>query len=113
MPAIMHFGFTYMFGHWLSPKPSGFCFIVYSLNLLLIIVYTNFRYIKLQHFDHSELLQAGGIEEAEMRRTFNMCIGMVLVVSSEASQRILAESHAGDPAYLIGEVINGEGVQFA
>jgi len=58
-------------------------------------------------------LQAGGIEEVEMRRTFNMGIGMVLVVSSEASQRILAESNAEDPAYLIGEVVNGVGVRFA
>jgi len=59
------------------------------------------------------LQEAGGIEDAEMRRTFNMGIGMVLVVTSEASQRILAESRSDDPAYLIGEVVKGEGIQFA
>ncbi|KAJ6848184.1 putative phosphoribosylformylglycinamidine cyclo-ligase, chloroplastic [Iris pallida] len=57
--------------------------------------------------------EAGGIEDSEMRRTFNMGIGMVLVVSSEASKRILEESQENDPAYLIGEVVNGEGVKFA
>lgn len=64
------------------------------------------------NIDESELLQAGGIEDAEMRRTFNMGIGMVLVVTYEASQRIIAESRSDDPAYLIGEVVKGEGVQF-
>ncbi|KAJ6816526.1 putative phosphoribosylformylglycinamidine cyclo-ligase, chloroplastic [Iris pallida] len=57
--------------------------------------------------------EAGGIEDSEMRRTFNMGIGMVLVVSSEASKIILEESQENDPAYLIGEVVNGEGVEFA
>ncbi|KAL5983342.1 Phosphoribosylformylglycinamidine cyclo-ligase, chloroplastic/mitochondrial [Asimina triloba] len=33
--------------------------------------------------------EAGGIEDAEMRRTFNMGIGMVLVVSPEAADIML------------------------
>ncbi|KAM0951177.1 putative phosphoribosylformylglycinamidine cyclo-ligase [Dioscorea sansibarensis] len=53
--------------------------------------------------------EAGGIEDAEMRRTFNMGIGMVLIVTNEASKRILSEHHS---AYLIGEVVPGEGVKF-
>lgn len=63
--------------------------------------------------ENSELLQAGGIEDAEMRRTFNMGIGMVLVMSPEAAKRVIAESTTDAPVYHIGEVINGEGVQFS
>ncbi|GMI66620.1 EMBRYO DEFECTIVE 2818 [Hibiscus trionum] len=56
--------------------------------------------------------QAGNIEDAEMRRTFNMGIGMVLVVSKEASQRILDDAKGAYTAYDIGEVVNGEGVTY-
>lgn len=85
-------------------------------GLVVVIVYwiihTNFRR-EAQTSITLKLLQAGGIEDAEMRRTFNMGIGMVLVVTSEASRRILAEARADDPAYLVGEVVRGDGVQFA
>ncbi|KAJ3704491.1 hypothetical protein LUZ61_008196 [Rhynchospora tenuis] len=57
------------------------------------------------------LQQAGGIEDAEMRRTFNMGIGMVLVVTKDAADRILADSSVA--AYHIGEVVHGEGVIFS
>ncbi|PRQ19555.1 putative phosphoribosylformylglycinamidine cyclo-ligase [Rosa chinensis] len=53
--------------------------------------------------------EAGRVEDAEMRRTFNMGIGMVLVVSKEASHRILED---GNGAYCIGEVVTGEGVSY-
>ncbi|KAM5577547.1 phosphoribosylformylglycinamidine cyclo-ligase, chloroplastic/mitochondrial [Rosa sericea] len=53
--------------------------------------------------------EAGRVEDAEMRRTFNMGIGMVLVVSKEASHKILED---GNGAYCIGEVITGEGVSY-
>ncbi|KAL6227890.1 hypothetical protein ACLB2K_001845 [Fragaria x ananassa] len=53
--------------------------------------------------------EAGRIEDAEMRRTFNMGIGMVLVVSREASRRILEDDNG---AYCIGEVVTGEGVSY-
>ncbi|ESQ44957.1 hypothetical protein EUTSA_v10010436mg [Eutrema salsugineum] len=57
--------------------------------------------------------QSGNIEDSEMRRTFNLGIGMVLVVSPEAASRILGEANNGDyVAYRIGEVINGEGVSY-
>ncbi|RXH92676.1 hypothetical protein DVH24_033572 [Malus domestica] len=50
--------------------------------------------------------KAGRVEEAEMRRTFNMGIGMVLVVSPEASHRILEEDGNGAAykVYRIGYV---------
>lgn len=47
-----------------------------------------------------------------MRRTFNMGIGMVLVVSKEASQRILEDANGAYTAYRIGEVVNGDGVSY-
>jgi phosphoribosylformylglycinamidine cyclo-ligase len=56
------------------------------------------------------LFQAGRIEDAEMSRTFNMGIGMVLVMTEEASRRILEEGH--HKAYRIGEVVHGEGVSY-
>jgi phosphoribosylformylglycinamidine cyclo-ligase len=43
-----------------------------------------------------------------MRRTFNMGIGMVIVASQEASSRIIFEGNT--KAYLIGHVVEGEGV---
>lgn len=55
------------------------------------------------------LQEAGRIEDAEMRRTFNMGIGMVLVVNEAAVLRILAENH---PAFRIGEVVKGEEVTY-
>lgn len=56
--------------------------------------------------------QAGKIEEVEMRRTFNMGIGMVLVVSQEAAKRILEERDGAYTAYRIGEVVKGGGVSY-
>ncbi|KAI3713879.1 hypothetical protein L1987_72466 [Smallanthus sonchifolius] len=53
--------------------------------------------------------KAGNIEDSEMKRTFNMGIGMVLVASKEAAERILNE---GETAYRIGEVISGDGVSY-
>ncbi|GAV89603.1 AIRS domain-containing protein/AIRS_C domain-containing protein [Cephalotus follicularis] len=55
--------------------------------------------------------KAGNIEDAEMNRTFNMGIGMVLVMSEEASCRIL-EGNGAYNAYRIGEVVSGEGVRY-
>ncbi|CAA7027781.1 unnamed protein product [Microthlaspi erraticum] len=55
----------------------------------------------------------GNVEDSEMRRTFNMGIGMVMVVSPEAALRILGEAENGDyVAYRIGHVIDGEGVTY-
>ncbi|ONI35300.1 hypothetical protein PRUPE_1G528600 [Prunus persica] len=57
--------------------------------------------------------EVGRIEEAEMMRTFNMGIGMVLVVSKEASHRILEDGNGAYKAYRIGEVVRGEGVSYS
>ena len=41
-----------------------------------------------------------------------MGIGMVLVVSRELADRIIEDTHGSNPAYHIGEVIQGDGVQY-
>jgi phosphoribosylformylglycinamidine cyclo-ligase len=52
------------------------------------------------------LLQAGGnVEQAEMYRTFNMGVGMVLAVDKGDVDDILSRLHGlGEQAWLIGEV---------
>ncbi|KAL8033731.1 hypothetical protein ABFX02_13G177600 [Erythranthe guttata] len=56
--------------------------------------------------------EAGNIEDAEMKRTFNMGIGMVVVMKEEAALRLLAEDRGKDSFYRIGEVIKGDGVSY-
>jgi phosphoribosylformylglycinamidine cyclo-ligase len=52
----------------------------------------------------------GNIEDQEMYNTFNMGIGMVLVVNqSEAEQVISALEAMNEKAYIIGRVVQGEG----
>jgi len=41
-----------------------------------------------------------------------MGIGMVLVVGRESADRTIEETRGANPAYRIGEVIQGEGVQY-
>lgn len=55
------------------------------------------------------LQKAGKIDDAEMRRTFNMGIGLVVVTTPEASERILAEY---ENVRQIGVVVNREGVKY-
>ncbi len=53
--------------------------------------------------------QLGKVDQAEMHRTFNMGIGMVLVVSAGEAAAVLADLKAGgEAAYIIGEVTTGE-----
>lgn len=59
------------------------------------------------------LQEAGKIEGSEMMRTFNMGIGMVLVVSPEAANEILENRVETGKAYRIGEVISGNGVTYS
>ncbi|XP_059654889.1 phosphoribosylformylglycinamidine cyclo-ligase, chloroplastic-like [Cornus florida] len=56
--------------------------------------------------------EMGRIEDSEMRRTFNMGIGMVLVVSQETALTLLGDGRGTNIAYRIGEVVAGEGVSF-
>jgi len=45
------------------------------------------------------------VEESEMFRTFNMGVGMVLVVSPENVDAVVA----GSDGYVIGKIVNGDG----
>ncbi|KAK3019516.1 hypothetical protein RJ639_003188 [Escallonia herrerae] len=56
--------------------------------------------------------EAGKVEAAEMMRTFNMGIGMVLVLSKDAALRILGDGHGTSTVYRIGEVVSGDGVSY-
>jgi phosphoribosylformylglycinamidine cyclo-ligase len=62
-----------------------------------------------------EVIQkAGGIPEFDMYRTFNMGIGMVLIVSPEQADAVLGICRElGEPAYVIGHVANEPGVHLA
>ncbi|MFI5358419.1 MAG: phosphoribosylformylglycinamidine cyclo-ligase [Halanaerobiales bacterium] len=56
-----------------------------------------------------ELQRLGGIAEEEMYRTFNMGVGMVVIVRKEEAEGILEAARAlGEEAYLIGEIIQGD-----
>ncbi|MGH7274546.1 MAG: phosphoribosylformylglycinamidine cyclo-ligase [Nitrospiria bacterium] len=55
------------------------------------------------------LQHKGGIAEAEMYRTFNMGLGMILVVSRGAVKKALAKARRlGERAFLIGEIVRGQ-----
>jgi phosphoribosylformylglycinamidine cyclo-ligase len=56
------------------------------------------------------LQQAGGVNDAEMRRTFNLGIGMIAVVPEDSAREILERLSAmNEKAYLIGEVVATKG----
>ncbi|MEI7868903.1 MAG: phosphoribosylformylglycinamidine cyclo-ligase [Candidatus Methylumidiphilus sp.] len=65
---------------------------------------TIFQWLKLE----------GGVEEAEMLRTFNCGIGMIVVVAAEDETPAIETLRAlGEPALVIGKIIAGEpGVAF-
>lgn len=51
----------------------------------------------------------GNIEEKEMFNTFNMGIGMIMVVDSSNAEELLGYMESlGEKAYLIGEIVEGE-----
>jgi phosphoribosylformylglycinamidine cyclo-ligase len=55
------------------------------------------------------LARLGSVPDNEMYRTFNMGIGMVLVVSPSAAERVRAHlEHEGERYYDIGTVIEGD-----
>jgi len=54
--------------------------------------------------------ETGGVEKAEMLRTFNMGIGMVAVVSEREAGAVMNDlEDRGEKSYLIGEVVSGKG----
>ena len=56
------------------------------------------------------LLQAkGGIDEHDMFNTFNMGVGMTMIVAKDDADKALAAlKENGQDAYVIGEVVSGE-----
>ncbi len=54
--------------------------------------------------------QHGAVDDAEMYRTFNMGIGMILVVSPEDAGKVEAHLGArGEASHRIGEIVPGDG----
>ena len=50
----------------------------------------------------------GGVEDAEMRKTFNLGIGLVIVVGKTAADRLMRSlRNAGEAPVVIGEVRKG------
>lgn len=55
----------------------------------------------------------GGVDEEEMRRAFNLGLGLVVVVPQEdASRAVDALTQAGERASVVGRVIDTPGVEF-
>jgi phosphoribosylformylglycinamidine cyclo-ligase len=55
------------------------------------------------------LQREGGVERAEMFRTFNMGVGMVAVVSpNDADGVVRALGASGERAWIAGEIVTGE-----
>jgi phosphoribosylformylglycinamidine cyclo-ligase len=59
--------------------------------------------------------EAGPVEEAEMRRTFNMGLGFLLVVRARDAGAAVAHLRAaGEEVFEVGEIRRGErGVEYA
>jgi phosphoribosylformylglycinamidine cyclo-ligase len=58
-------------------------------------------------FEHLQKL--GNIEQAEMMRTFNMGIGMILVVPAKKFKRVQGIlDRAGEKGYVIGRIVKGD-----
>ena len=60
------------------------------------------------------IAKTGGIPEREMFNTFNMGVGMIAVVpAAEADKAVETLQANGEDAYVLGEIVEGEGVVFA
>ncbi|MDI6600958.1 MAG: phosphoribosylformylglycinamidine cyclo-ligase [Thermoanaerobacteraceae bacterium] len=56
--------------------------------------------------------EAGGVEEREMFRTFNMGIGLILITSPDDAEEFLSIlGNIKEKAYIIGNIVKGEGVE--
>ena len=76
--------------------PDGFCACIEKSAIRILPVF-------------SLLQRRGNIPERDMFNTFNMGVGMILVVSSDTADAALrCLKAAGEDAYLIGEIKQGE-----
>jgi phosphoribosylformylglycinamidine cyclo-ligase len=58
----------------------------------------------------AEIKNAAGVDDAEMYRTFNMGLGMVLVVRPDQGEAVAAQLESfGFQAGAVGQVVGGEG----
>ncbi len=58
--------------------------------------------------------ERGAVTDAEMRRTFNMGVGFTMVVAPErAADLVDALNATGERAFVMGEVVDREGVEFS
>lgn len=58
--------------------------------------------------------ERGNIAPAEMRRTFNMGVGFVIVIGADEADALLSSLAAlGEQASIIGQIIDTEGVSFS
>ncbi|CAK9210066.1 unnamed protein product [Sphagnum jensenii] len=58
------------------------------------------------------LQEKGGVEDVEMRRTFNMGIGMVLIVAKDVAESIVSGERGSGKYYVLGHITKGEGVTY-
>jgi len=56
--------------------------------------------------------RAGRVSEGEMRRTFNLGVGMILVVAAGDADAVLARLTPSGPAWVIGRCVPGHGVRY-
>jgi phosphoribosylformylglycinamidine cyclo-ligase len=58
------------------------------------------------------LQDAGGVEEEEMFRVFNMGVGMIAVTPPEHADGLMKDlNEAGEECWIMGEVVAGDGVE--
>jgi phosphoribosylformylglycinamidine cyclo-ligase len=55
---------------------------------------------------------AGKVPEEEMRRTFNLGVGLILVVAPRQSEAVLELLASHGPGWIVGRTVEGDGVRF-
>ncbi len=56
--------------------------------------------------------EVGRVPEADMRRTFNLGVGLVLVVTQERLGEVFEDLTGHGPAWVVGRVTHGPGIRF-